>query len=65
MKGTVKFFSDDRGFGFIAREGGNDVFVHRSNVVGDANVVLEPGQVVEFEIGVGRKGDEAINVRTV
>lgn len=63
MQGTIKFFSDDRGFGFIAREGGDDVFVHRTNVVGGPSVVLEPGQVVEFEIGPGRKGDEALNVR--
>ena len=64
MKGTIKFFSDERGFGFIGRDGGDDVFVHRSNVVGDPTAALEPGQAVEFDIGVGRKGDEAINVRT-
>ncbi len=65
MKGTIKFFSDERGFGFIARDGGDDVFVHRSNVAGDTTVVLESGQNVEFDIGAGRKGDEAINVRTI
>lgn len=65
MKGTVKFFSDDRGFGFISRDGGDDVFVHHSNVEGEGRITLEPGQVVEFEIGPGRKGDEARNVRVV
>jgi len=65
MKGTIKFFSEDRGFGFIARDDGDDVFVHRTNVVGGPNVTLEPGQTVEFDIGPGRKGDEALNVRVV
>lgn len=64
MKGSVKFYSEDRGFGFIARDGGgDDVFVHRTNVVGDAPTVLAPGQAVEFDIEPGRKGDEAVNVR--
>jgi CspA family cold shock protein len=63
MKGTIKFYSDDRGFGFIAREGADDVFVHRTNVAGDAASSLSPGQAVEFEIAAGRKGDEAVNVR--
>ena len=63
MKGTIKFYSEDRGFGFIAREGADDVFVHRTNVTGDVATVLSPGQAVEFEIEAGRKGDEAVNVR--
>ena len=63
MQGTVKFFSEDRGFGFIEREGGDDVFVHRTNVVGEGHVTLHEGQQVEFEIGPGRKGDQAINVK--
>lgn len=65
MQGTVKFFDNDRGFGFITREQGPDLFVHISNL--DPAVVqsLADGQRVEFEVGQGRKGDEARNVRPV
>jgi CspA family cold shock protein len=62
MKGTIKFYSEDRGFGFIARDGAGDVFVHRNNVAGDAALVINPGQTVEFESEAGRTGDEAVNV---
>jgi CspA family cold shock protein len=62
--GTVKFFNKERGFGFIARDGDQDLFVHVSNIEGDSpNKSLEEGQRVEFEVGRGRKGDEARNVR--
>ena len=62
--GTVKFFNDDKGFGFIAPdEGGNDVFVHHSNVSDAVN--LTDGMKVTYEIGEGRKGPEAQNVRAV
>jgi len=60
----VKFFDHDRGFGFIAREGGEDVFVHVSNLA-SAGTTLSEGQTVEFEVGPGRKSDEAKNVRSV
>ena len=63
--GTVKFFNAQKGFGFIAREGGDDVFVHFSNIDGEGYRSLEEGQSVEFEIGQGRKGDEALKVRPV
>ena len=63
MQGTVKFFSEDRGFGFITREGEDDLFVHISNVAGGA--ALTEGQTVEFEVGPGRKGDQAVNVRAL
>ncbi|MEI8240350.1 MAG: cold-shock protein [Actinomycetota bacterium] len=63
--GTVKFFNAQKGFGFIAREGGDDVFVHFSNIDGSGYKSLEEGQTVEFEIGQGRKGDEALKVRVV
>ncbi len=60
--GTVKFFNDKKGFGFITSDDG-DVFVHASNIVGDA--ILTEGQSVEFEVGPGRKGPEATNVKPV
>ncbi len=63
--GTVKFFNAQKGFGFISREGGDDVFVHFSNIDGEGYRSLEEGQSVEFEIGQGRKGDEALKVRPV
>ncbi|GJM37063.1 MAG: hypothetical protein DHS20C19_04300 [Acidimicrobiales bacterium] len=65
MQGTVKFFNNDKGFGFIEREGDSDVFVHFSNIAGDGFKSLEEGQKVEFEVGPGRKGDEALNVRAI
>ncbi len=63
--GTVKFFNAEKGFGFISREDGEDVFVHYSNIEGSGYRTLEEGQKVEFEIGQGRKGDEAQNVRAI
>ena len=63
--GTVKFFNNEKGYGFISRDDGDDVFVHYSNIAGDGYRSLEEGQAVEFEIGPGRKGDEALNVTAV
>ncbi|HEX6419279.1 MAG TPA: cold-shock protein [Acidimicrobiales bacterium] len=63
--GTVKFFNAEKGFGFISRESGDDVFVHFSNIAAEGYKTLEEGQTVEFEIGPGRKGDEAKNVRVI
>lgn len=63
--GTVKFFNAQKGYGFISREGGDDVFVHFSNIDGAGYRSLEEGQSVEFEIGQGRKGDEALKVRPI
>ena len=63
--GTVKFFNNEKGFGFISREQGDDVFVHFSNIQGEGYKSLEEGQRVEFDIAPGRKGDEAQNVRVV
>jgi CspA family cold shock protein len=61
--GTVKFFNAQKGFGFIAREGASDVFVHYSQIQGSGYRSLTEGQSVEFEVGQGRKGEEAQNVR--
>jgi CspA family cold shock protein len=63
MQGTVKFFNSEKGFGFISRDGGSDVFVHHSNIAGEGYKSLQEGQAVEFEVGPGRKGEEARNVR--
>jgi CspA family cold shock protein len=65
MQGTVKFFNSEKGYGFISREGGDDVFVHYSNIDGDGYKSLEEGQAVEFDVAPGRKGEEAQNVRAV
>jgi len=61
--GTVKWFNSEKGFGFISREEGEDLFVHFSAIQGSGYRSLEEGQRVEFDIGKGRKGDEAQNVR--
>ena len=61
--GTVKFFNAQKGFGFISREEGDDVFVHYSNIAGSGYKSLEEGQRVEFEVAPGRKGEEARNDR--
>jgi cold shock protein len=63
--GTVKFFNNDKGYGFITQEGGADVFVHFSNIEGEGYKSLEEGQKVEFEVAPGRKGDEATGVRVI
>ncbi len=63
--GTVKFFNAEKGFGFISREQGDDVFVHFSNIQGDGYRSLEEGQQVEFDVAPGRKGEEALNVRAI
>lgn len=63
--GTVKFFNGEKGFGFISREDGDDVFVHYSNIQGSGYRSLEEGQRVEFDIAPGRKGEEAQNVRAI
>ena len=65
MQGTVKFFNNEKGYGFISRDDGDDVFVHHSNIAGSGFKSLDEGQAVEFDIGEGRKGPEAQNVRVV
>jgi CspA family cold shock protein len=61
--GTVKWFSDKKGYGFIQSEGGEDVFVHFSAIQGDGYKTLREGQAVEFELGTGPKGPQANNVK--
>jgi CspA family cold shock protein len=65
MQGTVKWFNSEKGFGFIQREGGDDVFVHFSAIQGDGYRSLEDGQRVEFDVVPGRKGEEAQRVRVI
>ncbi len=62
MQGTVKWFNNQKGFGFICDEAGNDVFVHYSGIQSEGFKSLEEGQKVEFEITQGAKGPQAINV---
>jgi cold shock protein len=64
-KGTVKWFNKTKGYGFIEREGGDDVFVHFSAIQGEGFKVLEKGDAVEFEVTQGPKGDQAANVKKV
>ncbi|HEY3491290.1 MAG TPA: cold-shock protein [Candidatus Deferrimicrobiaceae bacterium] len=61
--GTVKWFNDAKGFGFITEETGEDVFVHFSEIQGEGYRSLAEGQAVEFEITSGPKGKKAANVR--
>ena len=59
----MKFFNAEKGYGFISREGGEDVFVHFSNIQATGYRTLTEGQRVEFDVAPGRKGEEARNVR--
>lgn len=63
--GTVKWFNSSKGYGFIQRESGDDVFVHYQSIVGDGYKTLEEGQKVEFTVAQGQKGLQAAEVKTV
>jgi CspA family cold shock protein len=61
-KGTVKWFSNQKGYGFIATEDGKDVFVHHTAIKGEGYKSLQEGQAVEFDVIQGPKGEQASNV---
>jgi len=65
MKGQVKWFDSKKGYGFIIGENGKEIFVHFSGIVSDGFKSLNEGQKVEFEIGNGAKGEQAVNVTVV
>ncbi len=65
VTGTVKWFNEAKGFGFIEQESGPDVFAHFSNIVGDGFKTLAEGQKVEFTVTQGQKGPQAENITAV
>jgi CspA family cold shock protein len=65
LRGTVKWFSDEKGYGFISQESGEDVFVHFTGIAGEGYRSLSEGQSVEFDVTQGQKGPQATNVRAV
>jgi CspA family cold shock protein len=64
-EGTVKWFSDQKGYGFIEQDNGEDIFVHHSEIIGSGFKSLSEGDRVTFEIGEGKKGPAAKNVSKV
>ncbi len=64
-RGTVKWFNDQKGFGFITAEDGKDYFVHHSSIIGEGFKTLPEGQEVQFEIAKGEKGPKAVQVTLV
>ncbi|MDE6070124.1 MAG: cold-shock protein [Alistipes sp.] len=65
MKGQVKWFDSKKGYGFITGENGKEIFVHFSGILSDGFKSLNEGQQVEFEVGTGAKGEQAVNVTVV
>lgn len=63
--GTVKWFNQEKGYGFISQEGGSDVFVHFRSILGDGFKTLAEGQQVQFDVEDGAKGPQAANVEIV
>ena len=61
-QGTVKWFNAEKGFGFITRDGGDDVFVHHTAIIGEGYRSLDEGQKVSFDVTQGQKGPQATNV---
>ena len=62
--GTVKWFNESKGYGFIEQESGPDVFAHHSNIIGDGFEALKEGQKVKFTVTQGQKGPQAENIAT-
>jgi len=62
-KGTVKWFNDEKGYGFLTQENGGDVFVHHTSIQGDGFKSLKEGDTVSFDIESGPKGLKAVNVK--
>lgn len=65
VTGTVKWFNESKGYGFISRDEGDDVFVHYSEIQGDGFRTLQEGDKVEFEVTQGQKGPQAVKARKV
>lgn len=65
VSGTVKWFNSSKGYGFIQREGGDDVFVHYQSIIGDGYRTLKEGQQVEFVVAQGQKGLQAQEVKVL
>lgn len=65
ITGSVKWFNESKGFGFISRDGGPDLFVHFSNIQGGGFKTLKEGQAVSFTEGEGQKGPQAENVEAI
>ncbi|MEM6530524.1 MAG: cold-shock protein [Chloroflexota bacterium] len=65
VEGTVKWFSNEKGYGFIAQPNGEDIFVHYSAITGSGYRSLEEGQKVEFEVTQGQKGKQASDVKVL
>ena len=65
VKGTVKWFNEKKGFGFLSRDDGDDVFVHHTSIQGEGFKTLREGQAVEFEVQDGPKGPQAVNVKAL
>ena len=65
MRGIVKWFNNSKGYGFIGRDDGPDLFVHFSAIEGEGYRTLQDGDTVEFEISTGPKGPQAVNVRKI
>ncbi|MBP1721403.1 MAG: putative cold-shock DNA-binding domain protein [Deltaproteobacteria bacterium] len=63
VKGTVKWFNEKKGYGFLSQENGNDVFVHYTSIKAEGFKTLKEGDPVEFEVQDGPKGPQAINVK--
>ena len=61
-QGTVKWFNESKGFGFVTSEDGTDVFVHYSGVISEGYKSLQEGEYVQFELTKGKNGDQAVNV---